>query len=366
MNTKKKVLVAVTNDISTDQRIHKVCGSLTEKGFEVIVYGRVLSDTFEIHKPYKIVKKRHWFNDNFLFYAEFNLRLFWFIIWHKFDYILSNDLDTLPACYLANKIKKNELVFDSHEFFTEVPELQGRKFVRNFWKMLEKSMLPKVKRAYTVSQEIANAYFEKYGINMGVIRNVPLLNDEYIEEKVSFPTNHKVILYQGVISEGRGLKQTITSLKYLKNVDLVIIGFGKVKKELVQFSKDQHLGHRVHFMGRIPFEKLHNYTRKADIGILLEEPVGDSFQFSLPNKLFDYIHCELPILAYPLKEVKKIIERHNIGVMVKNHDPKHIASQINFLLENQELRAKIKKNQKAIKTTFCWEKESELLDKYFI
>ena len=365
MNVKKRILVAVTNDVSTDQRIHKVCNYLTQKGFSIIVFGRVLPDTFEVIRPYKIIRKKLFFNANFLFYVEYNLRLLWFLLWQKGDYILSNDLDTLPACYVASKFKNTSLVYDSHEFFTEVPELHGRNFVKGFWRKLEKILVPKIKKAYTVSPKIANAYFERYGINMGVIRNVPYFNTNFTEKEVHFPTKNKIILYQGTITEKRGIKQTIQSLKYLKNVDLVIIGYGKIKQEIVEFVNREGMNSRVHFLGKIPFEILPNYTKLADVGIILEEPIGQSFQFSLPNKLFDYIHSELPILASPLDEVKKIVEKYKIGLVIENHDPKIIANHLNRLLQDKNLRNEIIENQKAIKKEYCWEKESKLLDNYF-
>lgn len=364
-STKAKILVAVTNDISTDQRVHKVASYLVDKGFDVLVYGRVLPTTFEVNRTYKIIRKKHWFNINFLFYAEYNIRLLFFLLRTRSTYILSNDLDTLPACFLASRLKRVNLVYDSHELFTETPELQGRKAVQKFWKFIERLILPKIDKSYTVSKTIATEYFKRYGIQMGVIRNVPYLENEYVQEDIEFPTVHKVLLYQGILSENRGLKQTILALRYLKEVDLVIIGYGKEKDTLVQFVKKEEMESRVHFLGRIPFEKLHNYTKKANIGILLEEPNGMSFEYALPNKLFDYIHSELPILAYPLLEIKKIMSDHNIGILVENHDPKQLAIKINELLYDEELRTQIKKNQQKLKTSYAWEVERKKLDVYF-
>ena len=364
-STKPKILVAVTNDVSTDQRVHKVSSYLVNKGFDVLVYGRILPSTFEVSRNYDIVRKKHWFNNNFLFYAEYNIRLLLFLLRNQSAYIISNDLDTLPACFVASRLKKIELVYDSHEFFTEVPELQGRKFVTNFWKLIEKLLLPKLKKSYTVSESIATAYAKKYGIEMGVIRNVPYLNTTYDKEEVTFPTRNKVLLYQGTLTENRGLKQTIQALKYLKDVDLVIIGYGKEKKSLVDFTQKEAISDRVHFLGRIPHESLHNYTKQAHVGILLEEPAGASFNYSLPNKLFDYIHNELPILAYPLVEIKKIIDEHKVGVLVEIHEPKHIAAKIKELLEDENLITQIKENQKKIKELYSWENEQKKLDVYF-
>jgi len=361
----KKVFVAVTNDVSTDQRVHKVSNYLITKGFDVEVYGRVLPNTFEVDRNYKIIRKKLLFNNNFLFYAEYNLRLLWFLLFKKYDFILSNDLDTLPACFIASKIKKSKLIYDSHEYFTETPELQGRKFVQNFWLKIEAYFVPKVKNAITVSRPIAKIYTKKYSVVFKVLRNLPELNRVVEVEDVNYPTQNKIVLYQGVLNPGRGIKPMIDSLFFLKNVDLVIIGFGKVKEELKQYVKEKKMENRVHFLGRIPYEKLPNYAKIADVGMVLEEPLGKSFEYSLPNKLFDYTHANIPIIASPLVEVKKIVEKYKIGLVIENYNPKHIASVVERLLTDNQLIKKIKQNQHKAKAELCWEKEVKILDQFF-
>ena len=365
MRASKTILVAVTNDVSTDQRVSKVCNFLLEKGYKITVFGRLLSDTFKINRPYKIIKKKLWFNNNFLFYAEYNIRLLWHLLFHKYQYVIANDLDTLAACYLGSKVKKSTLIYDSHEFFTEVPELQERKFVKSFWKRIESYILPKLTRSYTVSNLIASSYQSKYKINMGVVRNLPLLNRNFKDDDVQIPTKNKFILYQGVLNPGRGIIPMIEALQYLKNIDLVIIGYGKVKNDLIEFVKSKDLVNRVHFLGMVPYDKLHNYAKKASIGMVLEEPLGKSFEYSLPNKLFDFIHYGLPIIASPIPEVKKIIEQHKVGILIDNYYPKHIAETVITLLDDEKLRESIIEHQFKAKKELCWEKESEKLNKYF-
>lgn len=362
---KKKIFVAVTNDISTDYRVHKICSYLLQKKYEIEVYGRILPNTIFVERDYKITRKKHFFNHNFLFYAEFNMRLFWYLAFKKYDFILANDLDTLPACFFISKLKKIPLVYDSHELFSEGPELQGRKFVQNFWRKLENFFLPRIEKSYTVSQSIADFYHKKYQNNMGVIRNIPLKNEAYIFEEISFPTQHKTILYQGVLNPGRGIKPMIEALKYLENLDLIIIGYGKVEEELKQFVKEKKMEHRVFFLGRISREKLVNYTKKATLGMVLEEPLGLSFQYSLPNKLFDYIHAELPIIAGSLKEISSIISQYKVGVIVEDYEPKTIATAIQNLLNDDKKIIQIKQNQQKASEILCWEKEQQKLDIYF-
>ena len=79
----------------------------------------------------------------------------------------------LPAVFLASRIKRLPVVYDSHEYFTELPELVGRKWVKKIWESIEAIILPHIKYAYTVSASIAAEYKQKYGINMEVIRNLP-------------------------------------------------------------------------------------------------------------------------------------------------------------------------------------------------
>lgn len=362
---KKKLFVAVTNDISTDYRVHKVCSYLLQKEYEIEVYGRILPNTIFVERPYKITRKKHFFNHNFLFYAEFNIRLFFFLLLKKYDCILANDLDTLPACFFISKLKKIPLVYDSHELFSEGPELQGRKFVQSFWRKLEDFFLPKIKKSYTVSKSIADFYHKKYKNNMGVIRNIPLKNQTYISEKVTFPTKQNTILYQGVLNPGRGIKPMIEALQYLENLDLIIIGYGKVEAELKQFVKDKKMENRVFFLGRISREKLLNYTQKATLGMVLEEPLGFSFQYSLPNKLFDYIHAQIPIIAGNLIEISTIIKEYKVGVIVDSYDPKAIAAAIKDLLNDENKMQVIKQNQLMASEVLSWEIEQQKLDIYF-
>jgi len=363
--SKKKVFVAVTNDVSTDYRVHKICNYLISKNFSVQVYGRVLSNTIHVNRSYRIIRKKHFFNNEAWFYAEFNIRLFFYLIFKNYDYILANDLDTLPACFFVSKLKNIELVYDSHELFSESVELEGRKFVKTFWQKLEDFFLPKIKKSYTVSKSIVDFYDKKYQNKMGLIRNVPLKKDLQVKEEVYFPTKNKTILYQGVLNPGRGIKPMIKALKYIDDLDLIIIGYGKVEEELKGFVREHKMSQRVFFLGRVERDKLFNYTKQATLGMVLEEPLGLSFKFSLPNKLFDYIHAEIPIIAGNLPEISKIINEYKVGVLVEDYKPETIAKTIHNLLKDKTLLSKIKDNQQKAKKVLCWEIESKKLDNYF-
>ncbi len=320
---RKKVIVSVTNDISTDQRVFKVCNSLQAMGFEVELIGASRPWSVALNRDYSCKRMKMWFNTGPLFYFEYNLRLFFLLLFKPAAVLLSNDLDTLLANYLISKLKNIPLVYDSHELFPEAPELLERPFKKRLWERLESFLLPKIKHAYTVCESIQSYYKALHGIDMKVVRNVPNLCS-----KPSRDRNTKTLLYQGNINPGRGLEVAIKSMSFLPDYRLKIIGNGIGLNKLKALSETEGVSSQVEFLGRLPFEDLKKHTESASIGILFEEPLGLSFEYSLPNKLFDYIHAETPVIASPLIEVKKIVEKYKVGELLVDRNPEHIAQQI--------------------------------------
>ena len=114
----KRILISVTNDLATDQRVHKVCETLQEFGFEILLIGRKLPNSLPVNRNYKTTRMNLIFNKGFLFYTEYNLRLFLKLLFTKKDILLANDLDTLLPNFLISRIQNTKLVYDSHELFT--------------------------------------------------------------------------------------------------------------------------------------------------------------------------------------------------------------------------------------------------------
>lgn len=359
----KKVIISVTNDLISDNRVHKVATSLTNSGFDVLLVGRKLKVSFSLNRKYKTKRFRLIFNKSAIFYAEYNFRLFWFLLFHKSDILLSNDLDSLFANFLVSRLKNKKLIYDSHELFTEVPELINRPKTQKVWLKIEKFTLPKLKLAYTVCQSIADYYKDKYGIKMGVVRNIPICSEM---AKNTVQNSKKIILYQGAVNIGRGLKEAIQAMQYLYGFELWIIGGGDIENELKLLVKNLDLDEKVKFLGRKKIEDLPKYTLQADLGLSIEENLGLNYYYALPNKIFDYIQAEIPVLCSDLPEMKRIIENYKVGAILNSHEPKQIAEQIikNFKNSNQILDWK--KNLVEAKKELCWQNEEKILLSYFL
>ena len=364
----KKAIVSVINDLSTDQRVHKVCTTLEKLGFVVTLVGRKQRVSLPLsERTYRTKRMFLLFEKGPLFYAEFQFRLFLYLLFHKADVLVSNDLDTLWSNYKISKLKSTHLVYDSHELFCEVPELQNNPKKKNIWKNIERKIFPKLKHVFTVNDSIAKIYSEEYKVDVKVVRNIPLLSNQTKIENVSkeqlgIPTNKKIIVLQGAgINIDRGGEEAVEAMQHVENAVLLIIGSGDVMDVLRKMVEKFKLHDKVKFIEKVPFQKLVQYTRHADLGLTLDKDTNINYKYSLPNKLFDYIHAGVPVLSSGLIEIKKIIEEYIIGDCITSHDPKHIAEKINVILLDENKLQLWKKNTKIASEKLNWELEERAL-----
>jgi len=361
----KKIIVSVTSDLVSDNRVHKVCTTLQNMGFDVLLVGRKLPASLPLQaRNYKARRLKLLSKKGPMFYAEFNIRLYLFLLFSKFDLLLSNDLDTLPANFIAAKVKNKPLMYDSHEYFTEVPELINRPQVKKVWEWLEMKMVPQIKNAFTVCNSIAKIYEEKYGTHFCVVRNLPVAGSfEAKTEKGE--KEQKIILYQGAVNIGRGLKQAILAMHFIENAKLVIAGDGDIKPDLENLVKKENLQNKVEFTGRLPLEKLSKLTPTADLGLSIEEDLGLNYRFALPNKLFDYIQAQVPVLITNLPEMAAIVNQYRIGEITHSLEPQFLAEKITDALNNQEKRKLWKSNLPLAARELTWENEEKVIREIF-
>ena len=348
---KKSAIVSVTNDLVTDNRVRKVCEFLISEGYHVILVGRKLVSSLDIRdRTFQTVRFRLLFSKGPLFYLEYNVRLFLYLLFRKSDLLVSNDLDTLLANYLISKWRKCKLVYDTHEYFTEVPELIENPIKQRIWLKLEKWIFPKLKNIITVNDSIAKLYSDKYHVNVHVIRNVaPLIGLDKLKTKLELdlPEDKFIIVLQGSgINQKRGAEEAVEAMKLIENALLLIIGGGDVLGKLKKIVNDNDLNEKVKFLPKMPYEDMMQYTRNANLGLAIDHTTILNHKLALPNKLFDYIQAEIPILATGLVEVQNVIEKYKIGFITEDElTAEKLAAKINIIksLEVTEIE-KLKEN----------------------
>ena len=350
----------VTNDLSYDQRMIRIATTLMQAGYNIKLVGRKLKNSISLlNQPFQQKRISCFFNKGKLFYAEFNFRVFFYLLFKKMDCICAIDLDTILPCYFISKIKKVTRVYDAHELFCEMKEIISRPIIYKAWKRIEKYTVPKFMRGYTVNKFISNEFEKMYRVKYQVMRNVTLKKDILIPDK-----KEKYILYQGAVNEGRSFETIIPAMKIV-NATLIICGDGNFINEAKKLVAENKLKDKIIFKGYFPPDELQSYTLNAWVGINLIDNKGLNNYYSLANRFFDYMHAGVPQLCIDFPAYREINDQFEIAVLISDLTPENIASQINILLEDESLYKRLQQNCMRAREIFNWQNEEKKLISFY-
>lgn len=364
-----RVVSSIINDFSTDQRVIKQTGILNDLGCDVTVVCRKRSPVRTGVINCRCIRFRFLVNKGPLFYFSYNLRLLLFLLFHRFDLYISNDLDTLLPCYIVSRLRRKRLVYDSHEYFTGQYGLAENRFAFNTWKWIERKILPNLSFVITVSDSIAELYNKEYGINPFVIRNAAFKSSDIIpvdRKEFGVSSDKLLVVLQGTgINVGRGASELLEALKIISGVHLLIIGSGDTMKEIKSKATDSSLSGKVTFIPGLPWSEMMAYTKACDAGLSLDKDTCLNQKYSLPNKLFDYLSAGIPVIVSPLPEISKIVNEFDCGIITDDVTPDSISAALVKLRDDKELYQRLKEGAQNASIILNWENESRKEDHFF-
>jgi glycosyltransferase involved in cell wall biosynthesis len=357
-----RVIFTVTNDLSYDQRMHRICGAMVGAGYQVTLVGRILPNSIALEpQAFDQVRFELPFQKGFAFYAVYNLRLCWFLLWAKYDAVCSVDLDTLPAGCMATLIRRKKRVFDAHEYFSEVPEVVHRPVVKWFWEHVAKCFLPFYRHAYTVGQGLAAIFEQKYGLPFSVVRNVP--KRIISPSKAPSLPGSKIILYQGALNEGRGIETLIMAMHQLTDCRLILAGEGDLSQKLRALAASEGVSDKVAFLGFLKPDELKAWTQKAWLTLNLLENKGLSYYYSLANKFFDSVQAQVPVLTMDFPEYRALNAEYEVAILLPDLNVSAVVRAIQTLESAPENYAKLQENCRKAAEHWIWEKEEVILQR---
>ena len=370
----KRIIFTVTNDLRYDQRMLRICTTLSAEGYEVALIGRQLTSSIPLQpQPYQQIRIKYLlFTTGKLFYLEYNLRLLFFLLFQSFDAICSIDLDTSIPGILISKIKGKPHLFDAHELFTHTPEVARRKFIQKIWESVQKFTFKHTNAAFTVGPAIAQYFEEKYNKPVAVVRNMPIKSgatnpnnplSPAWQSKIDALQGQRFILYQGALNEARGLESMIHAMTEIPAI-LVLAGEGDLSQTLRNLTQSLNLEHKVIFLGMVTPNELPQLTKQAYIGYNVSQNAGLSYYLSLNNKFFDYTKAHLPSLINPFPEYLALMKEFKVGLATET-DIEDIVNQAKQLFTNQLLYDEIKSNCKLASEKWTWENETPTLINIF-
>ena len=367
---KRKVTFSVINCICFDQRVRKMAEAVMSLDCDITIVGRRKDhDCSRNTVPFRTYRFRMIFKKGFLFYKFFNIRLFFYLIFHRADLLVANDLDTLLPNYLVSRLKRIPLVYDSHEFFTGVPELNHKPFVKMFWTRLEQLILPRIKYMITVSDSVADAYAELYGVSPVVIWNagwqMPGIKP-FNRKDIGVEETDLLLIMQGTgINIDKGAEELVEAVAGTNGVSLIIVGSGDVIPHLKKMTCELNAESVVKFFPPVMKEELARYTMTADLGMSLEKNTNLNYRFSLPNKFLDYIAAGVPVIAADLPEMSGIISKYGCGILIRETTVGELRGVIEEIRSDRSKLNSLRENAIKASKKINWETESEKVTVFY-
>ena len=356
----KKIYFTVTNDLTYDQRMNRICNSLAENGYAVTLVGRKLKSSLPLpQKTFRQKRLRCFFNKGPLFYVEYNFRLFFFLLFRKMDCICAIDLDTILPCLFVSKLKAVPGVYDAHEYFTEMKELWTRPNVQKIWRAIEKFSVPKFKYGYTVSEGLAELFNKKYGRNYIAIRNLPVLQP--LKENVK---RENFLVFQGAVNEARGFEYLIPAMKNIP-YKLVVCGDGNFMEQLKKLIHENEVQDKVELKGMMLPEDMRPIAQEAALGLGLAEKEGLNQFHALPNKFTDYMHAGLPQVAMNFPEYQKINSQFKVAILLDSLSVDLVVETINTTMTDKQLLNELEQNAMKAREVYNWQNEEKILVDFY-
>ena len=367
----KKVVSIVLNNFKNDSRVLKENISLQNAGYNVQVVALWEDGVKEKEKVANIpvhrvkLKSKNWSKNKFvqlIKYFEFLYK-----VSKKYkdtDILHCNDLNALPIGVIIKKFynKNVKIVYDAHEHESyRARYSQAMQKISRWW---EGKLIKYANKVITVSYSIADDYEKMYNIpKPAIVLNTPfykeLKKQDIFREKFDIPKDDIIFLYQGGLSKERGILELARLIDGISGISYIIMGYGILEDEIVQFAKNSK---NVYFHQAVSPEVLLDYTSSADIGVCIEKPICRSWDYALPNKMFEYLHANLVLLVGGLRDMKDFVRNNNIGFIIESYEELNNQEIFNQKLEYLKANYKNKlQNVKEKAQIFNWQKQEKIL-----
>lgn len=347
----------VSNDISHDRRMIRTCTTLADQGWRILIIGRSLSEGGYGEQPFsfEICRLTCIFSKGPFFYIELLFRMIGHLRGIQYRRLLCVDIDTIGVLYVLNRRKEAKVYFDAHEYFTEVPELKQRPYIKKIWSVWAKGAVPRVDKCYTVGPQLAQILGQKYNKHFEVVRNVPPLSTH---TGMSVDATELRLVYLGVLNPGRGLDILIEIVREHASLHLTIVGDGILYDQLREKADDHP---QICFRGMMPPESLQYELAQYDLGVNLLTATSKSYYYSLANKFFDYIHAGLPVLCMNFPEYVAISGSFDCIYPVSSYDKEAVVNAIVCIDKHSQAWHHKRHQAYMAARQYNWEEESQRL-----
>jgi len=361
-----KVCILTSVHMPFDGRVfHKEAKSLARAGYEVVLIAR--HDKAETVDGVRIVP---------LAEPKNRLQRMTMVLWRLLRLALREKADVyhfhdpeLITVGLLLKLYGKKVIWDVHEHYPNC-------IMDKFW--ISKGLRRVVSKAFDLYERavvrcfdyviyttpFVGARYQKLKVRSGPIENYPIIELSETFEK----TPQEKIIYLGGMSRTRGLVEVVEAFSLVveryPSWELLLVGScrpASFEDELRALAKERGIEANVKFIAWVPYEEKERLSAQAAMGIITYLPYANNTS-CLPNKLFDYMLVDLPVIASDFPLYREVVEPYRCGLIVAPEKPDRIAEAMIYLIEHPEEARQMGENgRRAVEETYNWQQESAKL-----
>ena len=293
----------------------------------------------------------------------------------------SRDKRELSACRELGQqvmvLAKAKLIYDSHEF--ELGRNTDRNKLQIFLiKYLERFLIKRCAFSIMVNDSIADEVQKIHKLKQRpiVVRSTPekwtVDPETVLKHRLAFQNafgnDNPILMYHGAVVPGRGIEKMLEVVKAMPQTNAVVLGngAGPYITGLKQLSEQYGIIQRVLFHPAVSIEELWKYVGAADIGMVTIPSVAQSYYYMLPNKFFESIQSETPIIGSDFPEIRRLVQQYGFGLLCDPESTEDICACVTRMLTDKELYNLCKQKAVKAKEDLCWEKEKLVLQKAYL
>ena len=366
-----KIIHTTISPCENERRIFNQAKTASQHGAQVEILALKIPELPKFSNLKKIIIKRIYipfWRRGPLKFILFNIRLFIFLLRSNYQILHAHDIWVMPGSALANIFKRGILVYDAHEFTCGLEVFKRKRFSGFVWSVVEKILIKEVHSLITINSWHQQLFLDKYPHLPGtaVIMNFPSREDNRLEDKLKgFRERNEIVLFQGILKEGRGLRNIVKSMNVIKSGQLHLIGEGDLEEELHRLIESNQLQKRVQLKGKVGWEILLLETQKARAGLVLFEPRSENYTYASPNKFFEYVMAGTPVIASAIPTFKDFNQEFEVAILVDPSNIEEISKAIQTLLTQKEKWGTYHQNCLKAREIWNWEAQEQTLLKLY-
>jgi glycosyltransferase involved in cell wall biosynthesis len=273
------------------------------------------------------------------------------------DVLIVNDTSALPLAFSV--AAGAPVLFDAHEYSPAEfePSRLWRLLARPRLRWICRRYLPRIAGMMAVSPGIADRYERDFGVRSVVVTNAPRF-EALAPSEVGDPIR---LVHFGWPDPQRRLEDTLAAMELLDehhSLDLLLAGSGPAGY-LDQLRRRAAGNPRIRFLDRVPMRELPRFANSYDIGVFLLPPQHVNQEFTLPNKLFEYIQGRIVPAIGPSPEMARILREWDCGIVADDHTPEAFAAAIAGT--SRERLAELKRNVDRAARELCAERNRPIV-----